>query len=140
MMPPFRNRLVSLILLTLLTASCEHVGPLERIPLEPTLTSIQANIFSTNCALSGCHAGAAPQQGMNLSEGQAHANVVNVRSRERPDLFRVAPGSPDSSYLFLKITGAPGIVGERMPRGRAPLSAEQISAVRQWIADDALDN
>lgn len=108
--------------------------------LQPTLTSIQSNIFSVNCALSGCHAGASPQQGMNLSEGQAFSNIVNVRSNEVPSLFRVEPGNPEDSYLFMKITGATGIVGSRMPLGRSPLSSEEIETIRQWIEDGAQNN
>ncbi len=123
-----------------LASGCEHAGPLEPVGLEPTLSSIQANIFTTNCAISGCHAGASSQQGLDLSQGQAHANLVQVRSRERPDLFRVDPGNPDDSYLVKKIMGAVDIVGSRMPLGRAPLSAEQIDAIRGWIAGGAPDN
>ena len=36
--------------------------------------------------------------------------------------------------------GRPEIVGDRMPRGRAPLPPEAIAAIRQWIADGAQDN
>lgn len=92
-------------------------------------------IFSNNCAFSGCHAGASPQQGMNLSAGQAFNNIVNVPSSERPELLRVDPGDPDMSYLFMKITGAPGIVGSRMPLGRPPLSNADIALIEQWISE-----
>ncbi len=77
---------------------------------------------------------------MNLSAGQAHANIVNVRSMENAALNRVTPGDPDNSYLVWKIEGRPEIVGEPMPRGRDPLPPEAITAIRQWIADGAQDN
>ena len=35
-----------------------------------TLSDDVQPIFTSNCALSGCHAGTNPQQGMNLSVGQ----------------------------------------------------------------------
>ncbi len=92
-------------------------------------------IFSNNCAFSGCHAGAFPQQGMNLSAGQAFNNIVNVPSSERPELLRVDPGNAEMSYLFMKITGAPGIVGSRMPLGRPPLSNTDIALIEQWISE-----
>ncbi len=139
-MRAFRERPLIVLLAVLCLAGCEHADPLDPGRLEPTLSSIQANVFDLNCALSGCHAGSSPQQGLNLSRGQARANIVGVRSNQRPNLLRVEPGNPDGSYLFQKITGAAGILGERMPRGRPPLSAEQIDAIRQWIADGALDN
>lgn len=114
------------------------MGPED--PIEPTLSSIQANVFSTSCALSGCHAGSSPQQGLNLSAGQARQNLVNVQSRERPALDRVEPGSPDDSYLIHKVEGRSGIVGQRMPLGQPRLSEEKIDALREWIAQGAPDN
>ena len=135
-----RALLVMFFLVTvLLTASCEHVDPLE-VGTEATLSNIQATIFTLNCAVSGCHAGSNPQQGQDLSAGQSFSNIVGVRSMERPDLFRIAPGDPDNSYLVQKIMGAPDIVGARMPLGRAPLSAEQINLIREWVAEGAPNN
>ncbi|UCD25966.1 MAG: hypothetical protein JSW51_01555 [Gemmatimonadota bacterium] len=99
-------------------------------------------IFTANCALSGCHAGSSPAQGMNLSSGQAYANIVDVPSNES-GLVRVKPSMPDSSYLVHKIQGTQGSVGGsggQMPLGRAALSQTQIDAIRQWIADGAPNN
>ena len=121
-------------------AGCEHADPLDPNRIEPTLSSIQLNIFNLNCALSGCHAGPSPQLGLDLSAGRARATTVNVQSVENAALFRIAPGDPDNSYLVWKIEGRPEISGARMPRGRAPLPQAQIDAIRQWIADGAQDN
>lgn len=120
-------------------AGCERAELLE-VSNEATLSNIQATIFDTNCALSGCHAGSDAQLDQNLSAGQSFSNIVNVRSVERSDLFRVEPGNPDDSYLFMKIIGDPDIVGARMPLGRAALSDQQIEIVREWIANGAEDN
>lgn len=121
---------------------CEHADPAgaEADRVRPTLQSIQENVFSTSCALAGCHAGSSPQQGLNLSAGRAHENLVDVRSNERPDLLRVAPGAPDSSYLIHKVEGRSSIVGEQMPLGGEPLSQEEISALRTWIERGAPEN
>ena len=99
-------------------------------------------ILTANCALSGCHAGSSPAQGMNLSSGQAFANIVSVPSNES-GLLRVKPSEPDSSYLVHKIQGTQSTVGGsggRMPLGRAALSQAQIDIIRQWIADGAQNN
>ncbi len=98
---------------------------------EVTFSQVQA-IFSSSCAVSGCHAGASPQQGMDLSAGVAYANIVNVASAENPALSRITPNDPDNSYLYRKITGV-NILFARMPLGRAPLSQDQIDLMRDWI-------
>lgn len=100
-------------------------------------------IFTTNCALSGCHAGSSPQENMNLSAGQAFANIVNVPSNQVPDLMRVRPGEPDSSYLVFKVEGTAESVGgldTQMPLGGTPLPDSLIATIRAWIADGAPNN
>ena len=95
------------------------------------------SIFSANCALSGCHAGPSPAQAQNLAAGQSFANIVAVASTEAPTLLRVSPGRPDRSYLVQKIEGT-AAVGARMPLGMSPLSAQQISTIRDWILNGAV--
>lgn len=118
-------------------AGCEHAEALGPVtpegPEPPTLADVQSQIFDQNCALSGCHLGPSAPLGLDLSAGQAYGNTVGVASREVPDLFRIEPGNADASYLVHKIEGAPDIVGSRMPLGRAPLSADEIAFVREWI-------
>jgi hypothetical protein len=121
----------------LVLASCEHADPLDSGALEPTLASIQENIFDVSCALPGCHAGSNPQMGLDLTAGQSQANLVGVGSEEVPAFERVDPGNPDDSYLIMKIEGDSRIVGARMPLGRAPLPGEQIAVIREWILDGA---
>lgn len=126
------------ILVAVLTLSaCEHVGPLDPGALEPTLASIQTNIFSTSCALSNCHVGQSPTGDLNLSAGAARDNLVNVPSGGVPSLLRVEPGNPDESYLVLKLEGDPRIVGSRMPFNMPPLSSEEIGIIREWIQNGA---
>ncbi len=109
----------------------------------PTLSADIQPIFTSSCALSGCHAGISPQQGMNLSAGISHANTVGVASNQSP-LLRIMAGNPDSSYLVHKIQGTQGTVGgagsSRMPRGRSPLSQADIDRIRAWITAGALNN
>ncbi|MCK5378504.1 MAG: CHRD domain-containing protein [Acidobacteria bacterium] len=104
---------------------------------DATLSRVQAMIFTQSCAFSGCHAGGSPAQGMNLEAGQAFANIVGVASHEQPDLNRIEPGSPETSYLYLKVTGDSSITGSRMPLGGAALGAEEIELLRDWIVRGA---
>jgi len=104
-----------------------------------TFQSLQDTVFTPSCAVSGCHTGAAPQAGMNLSQGQAYAAIVNVPSVEVASLLRVKPGDPDQSYLVRKIEGT-ATVGARMPLGGPALPADRIQAIRQWISAGALND
>ena len=108
-------------------------------PPMATLSDIQTTIFTPTCALSGCHTGSSPPDGLNLSAGMSFNNVVNVSSVQMPALSLVAPGDPDNSYLVRKIQGT-GIVANRMPLNSAPLSQAQIDLVRQWVSDGAPNN
>jgi hypothetical protein len=133
---------VSVVVLT--SWSCDEslsklAGPSPN--LEPTFASVQANIFELTDsagrnACVNCHttAGRTPPQGMTLEHGLAYDQIVNVPSRERPDLMRVAPGNPDASYLVWKIEGQPGISGRRMPFSGPPFMTEgQILILKRWI-------
>lgn len=107
-------------------------------PLEATFSSLQANIFTPIC--TQCHAGASAPLGFSLEAAVSYGNLVGVTSVEVPELARVKPGQPDSSYIVWKVEGTLGIAGGRMPLGRSPLTAEEIQAIRDWIADGALQN
>ena len=47
----------------------------------------------------------------------------------------IVPGNPDESLLFHRITAADA--RERMPRGRSPLSEDQVATLRHWIEEGA---
>jgi Ca2+-binding RTX toxin-like protein len=96
-------------------------------------TQIQP-IFTAKCV--SCHTGASAPQGLRLDAPNSYANLVNVNSSEVPSLKRVKPSDPDNSYLVHKIEGT-AAVGARMPLGQSPLSAAQISLIRQWIVAGA---
>ncbi|MBI4531951.1 MAG: hypothetical protein HY709_10590 [Candidatus Latescibacteria bacterium] len=100
-------------------------------------------IFTANCALSGCHAGSRPEEGMSLEEGKSHGNIVNQPSRQVPSRMRIKPSDPDNSYLYRKIQGEQGAVGgsgSRMPKDRSSLSSAQIETIKNWITQGAQDN
>lgn len=137
-----RSLLLTGLGLALVIAGCEHADPLGPTDLTPTLSSIEARIFSTSCAVSGCHVGGGTTlpTSMSLRPGDAFGQIVGVPSVERPGLLRVDPGDPDDSYLVMKIEGRAGIAGARMPLGRPALTADEIQSIRAWITDGAPDN
>jgi hypothetical protein len=106
--------------------------------LQPTLQSIQTNIFSPICAQAGCHVGAGAPQGLMLdSVDNSFQDLVGVASVELPAILRVDPGNPDNSYLVHKIEGRPTILGAQMPPNQPALSGSQITAIRTWIQNGA---
>lgn len=137
---------ISLIAMALGAIACSSgdngppTGP--QPPAAITFSGVVQTIFNQSCATSQCHAGASPQENMNLSQGQAYANIVNVPSQQVAGLLRVDPERPDSSYLILKLEGNAGAVGgmaTQMPLGGA-LAQAQIDSIRSWITNGAPNN
>lgn len=108
------------------------------VPLTADFNSIQQNIFTPTCAISGCHIGAAAPQGLRLDEANSFALLVGTPSTQVPGLLRVNPGNPDLSYLIQKLEGT-GAAGGRMPLNGPPfLPQASTDVIRQWITDGAL--
>lgn len=96
-------------------------------------------IFTDSCAT--CHLEGAAPTGLVLSAGTAYENMVGVPSVQS-ELMRVKPGDVQGSYLIHKLEGTQvevGGSGMQMPVG-APLSAEVIDLIRDWVAQGAKDN
>ena len=90
-------------------------------------------IFKDNCTLIGCHSGSDPRRELKLTKEAYLSTTVNQPSIDKPELMRVDPGKPDSSYLVMKIRGAENIKGVRMPFGRDPLAESKIDIIVEWI-------
>ena len=101
--------------------------------LQPTLSSIQSEIFSQRCV--GCHTnvGRPAPMGLVLTEGNAYNNLVGVAARGKAGETRVIPGDAENSYLIQKLEGRAGINGLRMPFQGTPLTDGQILVIRRWI-------
>jgi len=104
--------------------------------LQPTLASIQDNVFTVNCAVSGCHGGAGAQYGLRLDPGFSAGNLINVPSPRDSNLIRVVPGDPDASFVIQKLQGTQTL-GDRMPDGGPYLTTATVNVIRQWIQDGA---
>lgn len=89
-------------------------------------------IFNLNCV--ACHQDAAPAGGLSLQRTSAPASLLGVTAQES-QLARVAPGDPQKSYLYRKLTGTQLAVGggEKMPLG-GQLSEADVGIVSAWIA------
>jgi hypothetical protein len=100
-------------------------------------------IFDDNCIL--CHQSTLPPLGLDLTEGNAYSNTVNVDS-EQSSFKRIAPDVAMDSYLVGKIVGIHQFLpflgsGDRMPKNGPPyLSTDEIQLIKDWIDQGALDN
>ena len=89
-------------------------------------------VFRKACV--DCHKGKYPPQGLSLEASSLPAAILDVPSREQPDLKLVNTGDPAASYLLKKVKGAPDISGKRMPLSPKPaLSAEDLALLEAWI-------
>jgi len=96
-----------------------------------------------SCALAACHTPPFANHGLDFTTASStRSTAVNVPSAESP-LLRVLPGRPSQSYLWHKVSGTQvsvGGSGDPMPKDAGPLAAEDLDAIRAWIAEGALDN
>lgn len=84
-------------------------------------------ILLSNCAMSGCHDDASHQDGVILTTYEKVMSTGDVR-----------PGRPGDSELYEVIVD--NDPDDRMPRPpRNPLTASQISIIRKWIEQGALN-
>jgi hypothetical protein len=103
---------------------------------QPSLARDLQPIFSSRCALAGCHI--TPTQanlGLVLKDAAtSYANLVNVPSGEIDGVFRVLPGDASMSWLVSKLD-----TGE-MPKEGAMLSQGTRDTIRNWIDQGAQNN
>lgn len=93
-------------------------------------------VLERNCFV--CHSPDDDQGGLSLLP-DAWEKLVNVPSRQ-VGMKLVEPGSPEKSYLFLKLLGTheeAGGKGRIMPIEQDALDPADIEAVRQWILQGA---
>lgn len=90
-------------------------------------------VLNANCV--ACHQDAAPGGSLSLQSRSFLRNTVNVPSTGLPRMMRIRPGSPQSSYLYLKLTGShlrAGGAGVAMPLG-SRLDNRSLGLIRDWI-------
>jgi hypothetical protein len=103
-----------------------------------TVLDVQAQVFSQRCALAGCHVGTTAPFGLDLSSaGTSSTNLVGVASAESPSHLRVEPGDPGDSYLYMKLTADPRILGDPMPPTGSSLGSGDLALIEDWIEGGA---
>lgn len=87
----------------------------------------------------GCHSSSEPRAELVLESGEGYRDLVGQRSVQAPGMELVAPGDPESSYLWRKLEGRTE-VGKGMPRGMLGyrrLPEAELERIRRWIEDGA---
>lgn len=92
-------------------------------------------IFDQRCIV--CH-DSGGTSGLRLVAQFSYADLVGVTATSYAAV-RIAPGDPQASVLYNKITDT-GLYGGRMPAVGDPLTAPQIQTIRTWIEEGAPDN
>jgi hypothetical protein len=100
-------------------------------PPDPTFARDVLPLAAARCA--SCHGGARPAAGLGLASASDLLATAVRSSAQWPTWPLVAVGSPERSYLLYKVTGAPGLVGQRMPPD-APLARDEQWTLERWIA------
>lgn len=104
------------------------------------LAWIQANVFTTSCAIGVCHRGAALSAGrLSLELGLARDQLVGVASTSAAGWSRIVAGDRARSYLMVAIGAEAGPLPSDgvMPLGAPVLCSEKRDAIGRWIAAGA---
>ena len=91
-------------------------------------------IFMSSCGGSGCHINEAAS-GVELTTFQAAINSEGASYGRRV----IDPGNDTGSPLVEKLFPSPDF-GSQMPIGAPALSTDQVTTIRTWIREGALDN
>jgi hypothetical protein len=94
-------------------------------------------IFNASCT-TNCHGGARPSAMLDLTPAGSYGSLVNVPGD--CGMMRVAPSSPERSYLINKLTGQGICSGTQMPARGQSLPQNQIDLIRAWICQGAPKN
>jgi hypothetical protein len=132
---------IALCLFALALAALGCTEKLVEPPPVPTVLAVPDSIqevFTNNCAFDGCHGGATPQQGQDLTDAvTSYAHIVGVASNEKPAFMRIAPGDSADSYIVMKLRNDPRKGGQPMPLGAYPLDPALVIRIAAWAQQGA---
>lgn len=96
------------------------------------LAGIQTGVFDASC--TACHgANGTSAAGLNLTEGNSYANLVNQHSTQLPEQYRVVPNDTANSVLWQVIYGD---ASASWPMNHADmLNKDRAAGLLQMLAD-----
>jgi hypothetical protein len=100
-----------------------------------TFERVQAQIFTPQCIQ--CHGAGGLAAGLDLTDGNARANLVGVPSQaDNSPKNRVTPHSLTNSFLFDVLTSRPATVTTNHTTLSTLDAEDDIALVRAWIMSD----
>ena len=148
---PFPVVRIGALLAALALSACAG-GDTKGASLAPSgvasVTRIQSQVFAKSCTFSSCHVtggSGAIATGMVLTNDSAVMSLVNRLPSNgnavAAGMKIIAPGKPDSSFLWVKLTldtvHHGGTLGGKMPLGGFGIPLGQIEYIKRWIAAGA---
>lgn len=141
-MNKFAFHAIAAILITAVFSSCaDKITTLEDLTAPQNngqqvnglskFSELQKQVFTPTCALSGCHGNNSTQANLNLTEGKAYGNLVNVTSNLFPSLKRVVPGNASQSLVYKVLSHDPSVPLQMPPTGK--LDQKIIDSIAVWI-------
>src|SRR5690606_19974885 len=98
-------------------------------------------ILEANCG--GCHSATDAQGGLVLVGEGVYERLLGP-SAQVPELPLVAPADAETSYLYMKLVGADGIIGNAMPynplTGEGRLTEAELGDILTWISNGAVED
>lgn len=137
--PLLPQRCIFAVLLGFMLAlyGCAGDGPATDLPMGSAFVALQADVFALHCAVGPCHSAGVAAGGLVLEGPNAYDQLVgalpNNDVARAAGWLRVAPGDPQRSFLWIKLTGPGPGQGSRMPLGAAPLPPEELQRIEEWI-------
>lgn len=104
-----------------------------QIRCEPTLASLQRDVFGVGCGYDSCHGVNNPAWDLYLTTPGVESRLVGAPALACSGWTRVVPGSPEQSLLWRKLADPAPPCGASMPLGLGRLPAPVLECVRQWI-------
>jgi chitodextrinase len=119
-------------------ANTEELSATTPLSFATNVLPILTRLDQGACSQPACHAGPRPDGGLNLS---SYDGLMRGGVTTNPPA--VVPGNGKGSYLLWRTDAAnPNYQAQkpRMPQGRRPLTALQLSTIERWIDQGAIDN
>ncbi len=121
---------------------CADTPPDAVADASPALGLLRRDMFLPSCSFNACHGPETPAAGLDLASAGLRERLLAHRPTGRTDLPLVAPGDPEGSWLYRKVSRCVPADGEsHMPLNNPTLlDPALVARLRDWIAAGSPDD